>query len=289
MNIKFEEIQIAQWVQSAESSENREFRAAVHTILSAIAAEKQLKANMILKGGILLAIRYQSHRFTKDIDLSTAQTLKDVRPENIAVALEKSLANIVEILQYDLDCRIQTYKVQPANQPDATYPSIRFRIGYAYKGTSKHKRLMSLQSPSTISIDYSLNESVPNVDSFELAQGEELLVYSLTDLIAEKFRSLLQQEERNRYRRQDIFDLYILLQCIDNFDSVEKKKILDSLLEKSRARGIEPTVESFESEELKRRAKENYATIADEIEGDLPDFEESFECVANFYKSLPWD
>jgi hypothetical protein len=196
---------------------------------------------------------------------------------------------MVEALDYDLDCRVQAYKVQPANQPDATYPSIKFSIGYAYKGTPKHKRLISLQSPSVISIDYSLNELTPNIDNFELAQGEELLVYSLTDLIAEKFRSLLQQEERNRYRRQDIFDLCILLQCIDDFDSVEKKKILDSLLEKSRARGIDPTVGSFENEELKRRAKEYYSTIADEIEGDLPDFEESFGYVAGFYKSLPWE
>jgi predicted nucleotidyltransferase component of viral defense system len=289
MNIKFEEIKIAQWVQSADNVENKEFRAAVHTILSAISAEKELKANMVLKGGILLAIRYQSHRFTKDIDLSTAQTLKDIRPENIVAALERGLANMVETLDYDLDCRVQAHKLQPANQPDATYPSIKFSIGYAYKGTSKHKRLIKLQSPSIISIDYSLNESTPNIDSFELAQGEELLVYSLTDLIAEKFRSLLQQEERNRYRRQDIFDLCILLQCIDDVDSVEKKKILDSLLEKSRARGIEPAVDSFENEELKRRAKEHYATIADEIEGDLPGFDESFEYVATFYRSLPWE
>ncbi|WP_323816501.1 nucleotidyl transferase AbiEii/AbiGii toxin family protein [Cellvibrio sp. NN19] len=289
MNTKFEEIKISQWVQSADNDENKEFRAAVHTILSAISAEKELKANMVLKGGILLAIRYQSHRFTKDIDLSTAQTLKDIQPENIAAALDRGLANMVEILDYDLDCRVQAHKLQPANQPDATYPSIKFSIGYAYKGTSKHKRLIKLQSPSIISIDYSLNESTPNIDSVELTQGEELLVYSLTDLIAEKFRSLLQQEERNRYRRQDIFDLCILLQCIDDVDSVEKKKIRDSVLEKSRARGIDPTADSFESEELKRRAKEYYATIADEIEGDLPDFEESFKYVANFYKSLPWE
>lgn len=288
MNTKFEEIKISQWVQSADSDENKEFRAAVHTILSAISAEKELKANMVLKGGILLAIRYQSHRFTKDIDLSTAQTLKDIRPENIAAALDRGLANMVEILDYDLDCRVQAHKLQPANQPDATYPSIKFSIGYAYKGSPKHKRLMNLQSPSIISIDYSLNESTPNIDNIELAQGEELLVYSLTDLIAEKFRSLLQQEERNRYRRQDIFDLCILLQCIDDVDSVEKKKILGSLLEKSRARGIEPAVDSFENKELKRRAKEYYATIADEIEGDLPDFDESFEYAATFYRSLPW-
>ena len=36
--------------------------------------------------------------------------------------------------------------------------------------------------------------------------------YGLTDLIAEKFRALLQQVPRNRYRRQDIYDIAHLIE-----------------------------------------------------------------------------
>lgn len=62
---------IKDWVEEASTTSNKEFRQAVHTILSSIASDSDLKANMILKGGILLAIRYKSHRFTTDIDFST--------------------------------------------------------------------------------------------------------------------------------------------------------------------------------------------------------------------------
>lgn len=142
-----EECDINTWVEEAKSEENREFRQAVHTILSAIANESALKASMILKGGILLAIRYQSHRYTKDIDFSTERKLDEkFTVESVSESLNDSLAQMVEMLDYGLDCRVQSSVLQPKN-PKSTYPSIRMKIGYAYKGTPKHKRLIALQSP----------------------------------------------------------------------------------------------------------------------------------------------
>jgi predicted nucleotidyltransferase component of viral defense system len=284
-----EEYNINAWVEGAPTETNKEFREATHTILSAIAADENLKASMVLKGGILLAIRYKSHRYTTDIDFSTEKKLGgDITEEGVRKSLDKSLSQMVETLNYDLDCRVQSSKLQPKNR-DSSFPSIKMTIGYAYKGTAAHKRLMSLQSPKTISIDYSLNESIPNCETLKLDIEDGVLAYSLTDLIAEKYRSLLQQVSRNRSRRQDVYDLHILIKTLDDdIDGSEKSKILDCLIKKSRARNIDPRIESIDDPELKCRAKKDYPTLADEIEGDLPDFEEIFEVVSNFYKSLPW-
>ncbi|WP_041525008.1 nucleotidyl transferase AbiEii/AbiGii toxin family protein [Gilvimarinus agarilyticus] len=279
---------IGAWVAEAESESNQEFREAVHTILAAIASEPKLRASMVLKGGILLAIRYNSHRFTKDIDLSTAQTLgQGFSKDEVVKSLNDSLAVMVETLDYDLDCIVQGAKVQPKGE-NVTFPSIKIKVGYAYKGSNKHKKLVANQSPTAISIDYSLNEATPNIDTLRLVQGDELNVYSLTDLIAEKYRSLLQQIKRNRNRRQDIFDLYLVLTTLADIDRIEKAKIKASLIEKSRARGIEPTLDSMNNPEIKTRAGRDYETLTDEVEGDLPDFEESFKSVLEFYRSLPW-
>lgn len=235
-----EEYNIEDWVAEADTIANKEFREAVHTILASIASDATLKANMILKGGILLAIRYQSHRFTKDIDFSTEKKLgEEVTLESLAEMLDSSMAIMVETLDYDLDCRVQSKRLQP-KKADSTFPSIRLKIGYAYKGTKKHERLQALQSTSTISIDYSLNESTPNIDGFRLSENEDIQTYSLTDLMAEKYRSLLQQESRDRYRRQDIYDLNLIIEKFDCIDEVEKRKILDSLAIKSKARNIKP-------------------------------------------------
>jgi predicted nucleotidyltransferase component of viral defense system len=205
--IKIEEYDIKEWVEDASTTSNKEFRQAVHTILSAIASDSNLKANMILKGGILLAIRYKSHRFTKDIDFSTERLLGGEITENgVRESLDSSLTQMVEELDYDLDCRVQSSKLQPKDRK-STYPSIKMTVGYAYKGTPKHKLLLSWKSPDIVSIDYSLNEATPNIEDLKLNLEEGILTYSLTDLIAEKYRSLLQQVSRNRSRRQDVYDL----------------------------------------------------------------------------------
>jgi len=283
-----ESFEVTEWVNESLDSNDREFREAVHTILAAVVADPVLKANMVIKGGILLAIRYQSGRFTKDIDFSTIKSLNEINPDSVASALENSLAQIGEELGYDLDCRVQSCKVQPKNYENASFPSIKIVIGYAYKGTGKHDRLLALRSPTTISIDYSLNERIPNFESLELGLGDELFAYSLSDLIAEKLRSLLQQIVRNRARRQDVFDLFVLLEKFPDLDAMEKGRILQSLKEKSKSRGIDAQKKSLDDPEIRRRSRMDYETLADELEGELPEFEHSYDTVNAFYKSLPW-
>jgi len=276
------------WVAEVEIGPQRQFREAVHTILSSIAQEPELRATMVIKGGILLAIRYQSHRYTKDIDFSTTQVLGDIDKDEIAEKLNRSMALMAEHLDYDLDCRVQSCKIQPANKPDAQFPSIKMKIGYAYKSEIKHKRLVAGNCSTTIDIDFSLNELMPNIEEFDIGGGEILIAYSLTDLVAEKLRSVLQQVKRGRQRRQDIFDLYLLLEKFPNLDSHEKTKILQSLVVKAKSREIEPHFESFRDGEIRRRSQVDYHTLADEIEGELPDFDQIYSLVQEFYESLPW-
>lgn len=283
-----EELDIVNWVAQATDETNQEFREAIHTILLAIANDAILRASMILKGGILLAVRYHSHRFTTDIDMSTDQKLGvDFDKEDIIETLDNSLALAVEELDYGLDCRIQSSKQKP-NHPNATFPSIKLKIGYAYKDSEKHKRLQAKQSSTVIEIDYSSNEMLPNIDNVQLSQGEELKVYSLIDLVSEKYRSLLQQVSRNRNRRQDVYDLALLLEKFEGFDNTEKQKILSSLIAKSQSRNIEPKRNSIEDPELIKRAQHEYLDMAVELNEPLPSFDQSFKKIAEFYKSLPW-
>lgn len=242
---------------------------------------------MVIKGGILLGIRYHSPRFTKDIDFSTTGNLATMSVEDVRVAFESSLVQVIEELDYDLDCKVQSCKVNPQNRPDANFPSIELKIGHAYKGSPKHKRLQKLQSPSVVSIDFSLNEKILGVESLKLGSSGTINAYSFADLVAEKFRSLLQQESRDRYRRQDIFDLSKLSEL--EISEYERRSILKSLIEKSRARGIEPQRDSLDNAELKRRAQADYHTLDDEIDGPLPEFEATYEVVRSFYQSLPWN
>ena len=278
--------QISSWVSQAQSPDQRELRQGVHTILAAISQDPYLRDAMIMKGGILLAVRYQSVRFTRDIDFSATLSLKELDPITLRKRLDNALRVAVETLDYDLDCKVQSCKVQPANQPDASFPSINLTIGHAYKGSPSHKRLLQGNASKVISIDYSLNEIILEVESIKVGICQSISAYALPDLVAEKFRSLLQQTKRNRYRRQDVYDLALLSDLPIN--PQVNARILESLRAKSRAREIEPTVDSLADPEVKRRASRDYATLRDEVEGELPNFETAYARVLNFYASLPW-
>ena len=174
---------IENWVNQATS--DLEFRQAVHTLIVAIANSPYLNAQMIMKGGILLAIRFANNRFTRDIDFSTDQTYTQIAGATIINELATQLTLAVESLNYGLDMRIQTSSINPASA-EASFPTFTVKIGYAYKGTSKHRRLMHKNSPSVISIDYSFNETNQDIDTIEIPEAGNIKVYSLYDLVAEK-------------------------------------------------------------------------------------------------------
>lgn len=287
--MKLRKVDLEQWVNSA-SPEKLEFRQAVHTTLLAIGSQHKLSTKMAIKGGMLLAIKYNSDRFTRDIDFSTSQKASELDQESVRANLEQGLIEAIEKLDYGLDCRIQSFKIQPSHIDNPTYPELRITIGFAYKGSRKHKRLLSGKSTDTVKIDYSLNEPIPNLEWLDIGDEEKIIAYSFADLIAEKYRAFLQQseEERNRQRRQDIYDLYLLLKIDLKIDKAKKKIILDSLLIKSKARNLNPNIKSIDNPELIKRAKNVYPTLSDEVEGKLPEFDKIFSIVSSFYKSLPW-
>ena len=123
---------IASWVEQENNPRNRSFREAVHTILIAIANNKNLHADMIMKGGILLALRYESQRYTTDLDFSTSKTIKQFNKNRFFMEFEKSLISASEQLDYGLDCKLQSHRVNPPST-EASFPTMKLRIGYAYK------------------------------------------------------------------------------------------------------------------------------------------------------------
>jgi hypothetical protein len=282
-----ETIAIREWVE--QSPDYRPLRQAVHTILTAIAGTPDLQSSMVMKGGVLLALRYRSQRHTRDIDFSTSVPLQDFDLDAFRATLEQTLIGAVERLGYGLDCRIQRCKQSPP-RADATFPTIQVTLGYAYKDDrNAHKRLLAGRVPTTIRLDYSLNEPVGETDLFELEAGSVIRTYSLVELVAEKLRALLQQEVRNRVRRQDIYDLHYLLSDHPlRDDPPTRASVLERLVAKARARDLEVGPDAMGNPEIIRRSRAEYKTLASEIEGDLPDFDAVYRFVEAFYRSLPW-
>jgi predicted nucleotidyltransferase component of viral defense system len=283
-----EEFDLHFWVEQAEEQRIKRFRAAVHTVLVAIAGSETLKKRMIMKGGMLLAIRYHSKRFTRDIDFSTSTKRSAFDEEFFLEQLERALAVAVEKLDYGLDCRVQSYEFKPP-AANATFPTFKVRIGYAEKINHKtHKRLLQGGASEVVEIDYSLNESTLDVESILFPSGETVLAYSLSDLIAEKYRAALQQEARGRFRRQDIYDLHFLIKNCPVHTKSQREKILGCLLTKAEARGLKIDATSISQRKIVERSKKDYHTLEAEIEDDLPEFGQVYSLVRSYYENLPW-
>jgi predicted nucleotidyltransferase component of viral defense system len=277
---------IKEWVN--QDSDYAVFRQAVHIILTAIAATPFLQASMIMKGGILLALSYSSSRYTKDIDFSSSIKRPDFDLEDFRRQLEDSLINSVESLGYGLDCRVQRCTQNPKSD-DATFPTIQVSIGYAAKGSPAHKRLLAGGATDVVQIDYSLNEPVEETELFELENGKVIHTYSLVEMVSEKFRALLQQEQRKRFRRQDIYDLhYVLSNHPDCEDTHTHARILERLVEKCRIRELQVDQEAMSKPEIRRRSETDYSKLEAEIDGKLPPFDEVYDLVESYYRSLPW-
>ncbi|WP_295435309.1 nucleotidyl transferase AbiEii/AbiGii toxin family protein [uncultured Thiodictyon sp.] len=81
--------------------------------------------------------------------------------------------------------------------------------------------------------------------------------------IAEKLRALLQQEVRNRVRRQDIYDLHYLLSehPLPN-EPPTRARILERLIAKAWARDLEVSSGAMANPEIIRRSRAEYKNRA---------------------------
>lgn len=287
MNSPLESLDIPAWVAKA-SADKKNFREAVHIILTAIGQSTALRTKMIMKGGMLMALRYESSRFTKDADFSTRELYIQGNEIELIAELDAQLALATAELPYDTICRIQRSELKPAGT-DKIFPTLALNIGYAPKSNNRAiSRLLAKQSPTIVEIDYSYNESVLDVEVLQLVDGAELQAYSLVNLMAEKYRSLLQQAVRNRNRRQDIYDLALLLNHVSHWTQAECAMLKSLIVASAKSKGIEAQADSMSDPRIMEMAAKGYEEMAAEVDGPLPAFEKIYQAVLRFYENLPW-
>ncbi len=273
-------VDVAEWVaRAANDPIAHQQRQTVHVVLSAIAATSPLDEVMILKGGILMGLAYGSLRQTADVDLTAAASMGDGAGDTIRQTLNPALPRAAAQLGYaGLSARVHSIKPLPKGQFEtARFPALKVKVRAVRQG----------QMETYVDVDISFNEPTGAIDVLELIDGDEILAYSLEDLIAEKYRAMLQQVVRRRNRRQDVYDLHLLI-AEGTFDAACRKRILDALLVKCRARDIEPTRNSLGDPEVRERSGADWPTMELEV-GALPEFEPCFARVSKFYQDLPWE
>lgn len=288
--IKKNFVSISKWVEKAKSDPNKYLeRSVTEVILTTIGRIYPYKDHLYLKGGILMAVLYNSPRNTSDIDYTANAKPNPEYAYDLQNKLNEQFPSVCADLGYPyLRCNAQSYKLRPKGKGFANFqaPAIEMKIGYVKRGTPGESKFEKNMSSDVISIDISFNEPISNIQII-YNENSSVKAYSLIDLISEKLRSLLQQLNRNRRRRQDLYDLYSLIKFF-HFDDEEMYKILNVFKKKCEERDIKPTSNSFDNEKLIEVSKIEWETLSVENE-ELPDFEDCFNEVKLFYKKLPWE
>lgn len=282
------EIDIEAWVEAAPPGQ-RGFREAVHIILDSIGHSQNLKAKMVMKGGLLLAIRYDSSRFTSDLDFSTTEFYEEQTAAALLAEFETNLVAAEDRLDYETTCRLQSHKVDPKGE-NKTHHNLALTIGFASKSNHEAMKRLSVRgAANVVRIDYSFNEAVFDVEIIELDGGATIQSYSLHNILAEKLRSLLQQPIRKRHRRQDVYDIWLLLETTPPICEDDLAQIHAMLIESCQSKGVESTLDSLNDETVQSMARAGYGDLQSDVDGEFPTFEHAMERVQHFYRSLPWE
>lgn len=285
-------VELSVWVDEAKADAVKHLeRQITEILLHAIGITEPLKQALVLKGGVLMSLVHGSYRYTGDVDFTAI-----VDPEPYADKLKQILNSALPRATADLGitdivCTVQRFDYKPKKEgfTEFTTPALKLNIGYAKKGTRDEERLLEGKSTRILQMDVSFKEKVISVSEVNIENPDvKIQTYSFEEIIAEKLRATIQQVHRGRNRRQDIFDIRWLVERYDP-DASSKEIILQTLIEKSKDRNIVPTLESFEDPEVKERSSKEWDTLKLEVGGKLPDFDESFDIVRSFYRSLPWD
>ena len=288
--VEIVEVDIRAWVESASSNPQLyRARQVTEVVLTSIGLAPSLSQTLVLKGGTLMALAFDSRRLTADIDF-TAVTGPQGFEDSLVAELNTILPKTAIQLGYlDLDCRIQSVKKmpRPQNFEDHNFPALLVRIGSAKRGTGEERRLEAGQATQVVDVEISFRDQVYTSQTLHLTEaGVAVRAFTLHELIAEKLRALLQQPIRNRNRRQDVYDIAFLLDAHPMTDE-DRDVIHATLMEKCATRDIQPDAASLEDPEVVRRAEAEWQTLALEV-SELPPFGPRFEIVAALYRSLPW-
>jgi len=291
-------IHLDEWINKT-NPEYQPIRIAMYMVLYAFASNEILSKNIAFKGGGLLSLNYGSQRHTTDIDFSLIDN-EEFNREELTKEIESSLikSNIL-FIQKGIKCKLQNIKFRPKGKTDDEFlahrfPSIVITIGFSkISDQNQLKKLEEGMAANTISIDVSLNEVLGDLSEMTISSigniEETIQVYSFHTILAEKYRSVLQQVERNRNRRQDIYDLNLLIKQYAVHSQEEKHKVLATLLEISQHKNIDNWLhqEGMDDPDIEKRSKSDIKTLKLEID-HVFDIDQAYDYVKQYFKSMPW-
>lgn len=243
-------------------------------ILSGLAHSGVKEHGWVFKGGTCLRhCYYEGYRFSEDIDFSCGPGGGD---------LEASCRLLDTVAGWVSDeSGIRLSPRDPLKDPGDF--QIEIPVEYNRGGARR-------QGLPQVKVHLTFDEPVldePVVRSVEPAYSDllafRITAYSKREIVAEKLRSLLQQQKKWP-RPRDLYDLwYILCKSEERFLWKELRPLFD---EKCRVRGVPPDIESLTSETLREWNENAWLNRLGPMLKDVPDFDRVWKVWVKTFHDL---
>ncbi len=230
-------------------------------VLSGLTHSGVRENSWMFKGGTCLRhCYYRGYRFSEDIDFSCRHG-----EDNLKASLHL-LDTVAEWVLHEFGIRLTTR--EPSTSPgdfQIEIPVEYSRGGARRQGLPQVKVHLTFDEPV---LDAAVDcKIIPNYSDLS---GFEITAYSKREIVAEKLRSLLQQQKKWP-RPRDLYDLwYILCHTKEHFSWRELKPLFD---EKCRIRDVLPDITSLTSDTLREWNENAWLHRLGPMLKDLPDFD----------------
>lgn len=245
-------------------------------ILVAIARHPLAAKSLIFKGGTALKKCYfgSQYRFSQDLDFTLVGDLSNTDLDQIIIEITKQAGNVANSYDQNISFTVKTYREQEPHPHDQQAYIIKVQLPWHSQPLTKIKLEISrdelILKPTVLrNIMHEYGEHVK----------EQLPVYALEEILAEKYRGLLQNQQKLQQKtwiRSRVRDFYDLWHILEQFrDELDLTNFQNLVVQKCRYKGIEfSDPDQFFAPNYLQRIKPDWQQFLSALIENLPEFDE---------------
>jgi predicted nucleotidyltransferase component of viral defense system len=245
-------------------------------VLAAIGQEKEIRENLIFKGGTCLKKCYfgDKYRYSQDLDFTAMNgSISDQKLDEYISRVVAIATKLASESDNRIDFTIEFYKERQPHPFNQKAYTLRAQLPWQRTPLTKIKLEISRDEKVV-----SLPNKVPILHEYGEKLPQELFVYTLEEILAEKYRAILQNQERLKERqwiRSRVRDFYDLWCILTKFNHLLKSDTFHEIFkEKCNRKNIEfNSVEQFfNNQEYLTKIQKDWGEFLAVLVADLPDF-----------------
>ena len=245
-------------------------------MLVAIARHPLAAKSLIFKGGTALKKCYfgSQYRFSQDLDFTLIGDLNKDQLDQIIAEITKQAGNAANAYDQNIGFTVKPYKEQEPHPHEQQAYIIKAQLPWHGQPLTKIKLEISrdelILKPTVLrNIIHEYGESFK----------EQLQVYALEEILAEKYRGLLQNQQKMQQRtwiRSRVRDFYDLWHILEQFrEELDLTSFQDLFMQKCQYKSIEfSDPDQFFAPNYLQRIKPDWEQFLSMLIENLPEFDE---------------